>query len=224
MRQLEEFAGIHEGEEVIVVGNGKGLLNIPFAFIQSRPNFVMNYFSAWAPFIKPTYWMALDPLCFNGASYVDKTIKFVKAHHAEKFAEFETDENLVYYSMRDKIPGFKWTEKWGMQYSTTAIAAMHLAVHMGANPILAVGIDCTHGIGGYQDIDDFKGLSRIPHWYDPRRHFTGYSDQWDKQFGEFTAWANERGVEVINLSIPTKSKNLPRGDYRDYWAPPDQPA
>ncbi|MCK4962181.1 MAG: hypothetical protein KAS19_06835 [Anaerolineales bacterium] len=221
MRQLEDFENAHKGEEVIIIGNGPGLKNIPFAFIESRTNFVMNFFSAWVPFIKPDYWLALDPLCFKGAEYVDQTVKFVKAHHAEPFGEY-TDNNLVFYKMMDRIKGFQWSDKWGLKYSTTAIAAAHIAVTMGVSKILFVGIDCTHGIGGYQDLENFKGLSRIPHFYDPRYHFTGYSEQWDEHFGLFVNWAAERDVEVINLSIPTLSKNLPKGDYRDYWLPPEQ--
>jgi hypothetical protein len=219
MRELEEFRGRHEGEEVIVVGNGTGLKNIPFAFLESRPIFVMNYFSYWVRFIKPDYWLALDPLCFKGAEYVEDSIKFIKAHHANRFVGYE-DNNLVLYKMMDKIPGFQWNKHWGLRYSTSAIAAAHLGIEMGAKRVLFVGIDCTHGIGGYQDIEDFKGVSRIPHFYDGRFHFIGYADQWDEHFGIFAKWAaEEHGAELVNLSVPTKCTTLERGDYRDYWEP-----
>lgn len=222
MRQFEEFKDIHKGEEMIVVGNGPGLKNIPFAFLESRPNFVLNFFSAWVPFIKPTYWLALDPLCFKGAEYVDKTIKFIKAHHANRFTEHK-DNNLVLFKMMDKIPNFQWNKHWGLRYSTSAIAASHIAVEMGVSKILLVGIDCTHGMGIYQDLDNFKGISRIPHFYDPRFHFTGHAELWDEHFGIFAEWARERGVEVVNLSIPTKCTSLQWGDYREYWSPPNEP-
>lgn len=226
MRNLSEFENIHEGEEVIIVCNGPGLKNIPFAFLESRTNFVINFFSMWVPFIAPDYWLVLDPLCFKGAEYVNGTVKFVKAHQAEEFEricienfdEFD-GENTCFYQMMDRIPNFIFTEKSGVKYSTTAIAAAHIAVHMGASKIMLVGFDCTYGIGLYQDINDFKGISRIPHFYDPRHHFTGYSGMWDEHFGDFAKWAKERGTEVINLSIPTKSKMLEQGDYRDYWQP-----
>lgn len=217
--ELEDFKDRHLGEEVIIVGNGPGLKNIPFAFIESRPNFVLNFFSAWVPFLKPDYWLALDPLCFNGATFVDKTVKFIKAHHARMFEDY-ADDLLVLYQMRDRIPGFQWSDRWGLKYSTSATAALHLAHYMGFAKALLVGIDCSYGLGMYEDLgENFKGLSRIPHFYDPRKHFTGYADQWDADFGSFAKWASDRGMEVINLSIPTQSKNLPRGDYRDYWEP-----
>ena len=219
--KLEDFKDKHKGEEMIVVGNGPGLKNIPFAFLESRPTFVINFFSYWVPWLKPTYWLALDPLCFEGAKYVNGTYKFIKAHNIETFKAIEEieDEMLVYYSMPDQIPGFMWTKNWGLGYSTTAIAAAHLAHHMGASKALIVGFDCTHGTGIYEG----KGLSRIPHFYYSRFHFTGYAEQWDDQFGHFTKWVLEQGqgMEVINLSIPTKAKNLVRGDYRDYWQPED---
>ncbi|NOR90111.1 MAG: hypothetical protein GQ524_07630, partial [Anaerolineales bacterium] len=143
MRELEDFKGKHEGEEIIIVCNGPGLKNIPFAFLESRTNFVLNFFSYWVPFIKPDYWLVLDPLCYKGAEYVDGAVKFVKAHAArefkggciENFGEFD-DENTVFYQMRDKIPGFTFTERWGVKYSTSAIAAAHLAQYMGASKVL----------------------------------------------------------------------------------------
>lgn len=226
MRELEEFKGKHEGEEIIVVCNGPGLKNIPFAFLESRTNFTINFFAYWVPFIKPDYWIVLDPLCYGAAEYVNGTVKFIKEHAApefkggciERFGEFD-DKDTVFYQMRDRIPGFVFTEDWGLKYSTSAIAAAHLAQYMGASKVLLVGFDCTYGIGLYSDIDNFKGLSRIPHFYDHRHHFSGYSGMWDEHFRDFAEWSKEQGTEVLNLSIPTKSKYLERGDYREYWQP-----
>jgi hypothetical protein len=217
--QLEDFKDRHKGEEVIIVGNGTGLKNIPFAFLESRPCFVMNYFNYWVPFLKPDYWLVLDPLCFGAAEYTEDTVKFVKAHHQEVFGGI-FDEKLVFYKMMEKIPGFIWTKDWGLKYSSTAHAALHLAEYMGVGTALMVGIDCTYGMGLYQDLgEDFKGLSRIPHFYDSRKHFSGYADQWDEHFGFFYKWASQRGMEVVNLSIPTRCTTLPRGDYQNYWSP-----
>jgi hypothetical protein len=219
--ELSDFKDRHAGEEVIVIGNGPGLKNIPFAFLESRPNFVMNYFSAWVPFLKPDYWLALDPLCFSGAEYVSDTVKLIKAHHAPQFEEY-ADDQLVLYQMRDRIPGYQWTEEWGLKYSSTAHAALHLAHYMGAAKALLVGVDCTYGMGMYENLGpDFKGLSRIPHFYDPRKHFNGRAEQWDEDFGLLAEWADEQPhrMEVVNLSIPTECRSLPRADYREYWSP-----
>jgi hypothetical protein len=226
MRHLDEFKDKHKGEEMIVVCNGPGLKNIPFAFIESRPHFVLNFFAAWVPFLRPTYWVVLDPLCFRAAEYVNGTVKFVKGHQEEAFLHemsiqgMDPDQDqVVFYQMRDKIPNFVWTEEWGVKYSTSAIAASHLAVHMGASKVLLVGFNCTYGMGLYEDLDNFKGISRIPHFYDPRNHFSGYSEMWDIHFAHFRDWAEEQGTEVVNLSIPTESQYLKRESYLDYWQP-----
>lgn len=216
--KLEDFKDKHKGEEVIIVCNGDGLKNIPFAFIESRTNFVMNFFCHWVPWLKVDYWLVLDPICFKGIQSADGATKFIKAHHQKHFTDCE-DENIVFYLMRDRIPGFRYSDEWGLKYSTTAIAASHLAVHMGASKILLVGFDCTYGMGLYQNLPDFEGLSRIPHFYDRRKHFYGYSGMWDDHFRDFAKWAEEQGTEVVNLSIPTKSKHLKRGNYQDYWQP-----
>lgn len=227
-RNLDEFKDKHSGEEMIIVCNGPGLKNIPFAFLESRPTFMLNFFSTWVPFIQPTYWLVLDPLCYKAAEHVNGAVKFVKAHASrefkggclKEFGEFDED-GTCFYSMMDKVPGFTFTKKWGLQYSTSAIAAAHLAQHMGASKSLLVGFDCSYGMGLYSDIDNFKGLSRIPHFYDPRKHFDGYSGMWDEHFRDFAIWSEEQGTEVVNLSIPTKSKFLKRERYQDYWEPED---
>lgn len=219
-KTLEDFKDKHKGEEVIVVCNGPGLKNIPFGFIESRTNFAMNFFSHWVPWIRVDYWLVLDPICFKAMVPAEGSIKFLKAHHQHLFDEYP-DDDLVFYSMRDRIPGFTYTEDWGTKYSTTAIAAAHLAKYMGASKVLLVGFDCTYGIGLYQNLPDFEGLSRIPHFYDPKNHFSGYSGMWDEHFRDFAAWAEEDGMEVVNLSTPTQSKYLKRGEYQDYWSPED---
>lgn len=216
--QLEDFKDKHKGEEVIVVCNGPGLKNIPFAFIESRPNFVINFFPYWAPWVRINYWLALDPICFKALEHAKEAVKFIKSHQANVFKGYE-DENLVFYEMRDQVPGFVWTEEWGLKYSTTALAAAHLGVYMGASKVLLVGFDCTYGMGLYQNLADFEGLSRIPHFYDKRKHFNGYSGMWDEHFRIFADWAEGQGTEIINLSVPTASKHLKREDYRDYWRP-----
>lgn len=189
---------------------------------------MLNFFVYWVPFIRPTYWLVLDPLCFRATKAIShkNTIKFVKGHQKEAFLSAlkewgidDQEETTVFYQMRDKIPNFTFTEEWGLNYSTSAIAAAHLAVYMGASKILLVGFDCTYGMALYDNFNDFDGRSKIPHFYDPRNHFCGYSEMWDSHFAYFRDWANEQGTEVINLSIPTESKYLEREDYTDYWQP-----
>lgn len=226
MLDIEQFKDKHKGEEVIVVCNGPGLKNIPFAFIESRTNFVLNFFAGWVPFIQPDYWVVLDALCFKAAEFYNGTVKFVKVAQAREFKGecikhfgLWDENNVCFWEFYDPIPGFRVTKKFGTDYSTSAIAAAHLAVWMGARSVLLIGFNCTYGMGLYDELDNFQGLSRIPHFYDKRKHFTGYSGMWDEHFKLFAEWAKEKGTEIINLSIPTESKLLKRGDYREYWQP-----
>jgi hypothetical protein len=166
--------------------------------------------------VKFTYWLALDPICFKAMQKADGAVKFIKAHQEKVFKDYD-DDDIVFYTMQDQVPGFIWTAEWGLKYSTTAIAAAHLGKYMGAKTVFLVGFDCTYGMGLYQNLPDFEGLSRIPHWYDKRDHFSGYSGMWDEHFKAFAEWAESEGTEIVNLSVPTASKHLKRGDYRDYW-------
>lgn len=228
MMVLEDFKDKHKGEEVIVVCNGPGLLNIPFAFLRSRPIFTLNYFAYWVPFIQPDYWLVLDPLCFRGVKgeTVKKATTFIKGHQKQAYIQASKEylgtfyeDSTVFYKMEDRIPGFTYTEEWGTKYSTSAIAAAHLGEYMGASKVLLVGFNCTYGMALYDNIYEFEGKSKIPHFYDDRDHFWGYSELWDSAMARFRDWAAERGTEVINLSIPTESKYIERQDYRLYWQP-----
>lgn len=214
--KIEDFKDKHSGEEMIVVCNGPGLKNIPWAFIESRPYIALNYFTYWGQFMKPTYWMAADPLCFENTEWTDCP-KFIKAHHAERFNK-EQSETIVFFKFFEIIPGILNIKDFGLSYSTSAIMAAHMCHYMGAKTCLLVGFDCTHGIARIEH----HGLSQIPHWYDHRKHMHDMAHSWNKQFGAFYEWVKPRGMEIVNLSIQTYCNALPLGDYQDYWQPPEQ--
>ncbi len=214
--KLKDFKDRHKGEEMIVVCNGPGLKNIPWAFLESRPYIAINYFTYWGKFMRPDYWIAVDPLCFENVDWTDCP-KFIKQHHEPRFND-DQKKQIVFYRFDDQIPGLLTTEDYGLSYSTSAIGAAHLCHYMGASKVLLVGFDCTHG----NALIEHHGLSQIPHWYDPRVHFFDKAHSWDKDFGSFLEWVEPRGTEIINLSIPTFCVSLPLGDYRDYWEPPKQ--
>lgn len=213
---LEDFKGRHEGEEMIVVCNGPGLKNIPWAFIESRPYVAINYFTYWGRFMRPDYWVAVDPLCFENVDWTDCP-KFIKQHHEPRFTD-EQKESIVFFKFMDEIEGFITHEEYGLSYSTSAIMAAHLCYYMGACTCILVGFDCTHGIAKIEH----HGLSQIPHWYDPRVHFFDLAHSWNKQFGYFLEWVRPRGMRIVNASVPTFCSTLPLADHRDFWDPPEQ--
>lgn len=223
---VKDFYHKHEGEEIIVVCNGPGLKNIPLAFLESRTNFAINFLPHWLQFIRFDYWVALDQQCYEMVSreVLTGVPKFIKRDH-EKFAEssgFMLDGLVVPFGLDDKIEGLGYGgDPSYARYSTSAIAASHLAVKMGASKVLLVGFDCTHDMHA---VKRSEGRTGLPHIYDKETADNPGKthNSWSMQFGHFAEWAKTQGSMVINLSIPTTCGSLLLGDYRDFWQPPEQ--
>lgn len=221
---LEDFKDKHAGEEMIVICNGDGLKNIPFAFLESRPNFAINHFPRWVRWIKVNYWSMTDHqnqemLIHESLNGVPKFLpKFVRLNKKidESIWPEKVKDEIVFYQFYDDIPGFvnvKRGHGLGLRYGTTAIGCCHLAHYMGASKVYLVGFDCTLGLLEYEG----KGLSKIPHFYDKRDHKGELASSWNKQMGFFADWAKEHGTEIVNLSIPTMCNTVPKDDYKKIW-------
>jgi hypothetical protein len=225
---LQEFESTLAGQTVVIAGNGPGLKNIPFAFLEAYPNFTINYFHHWTPWLRPIYWCALDPPCMENMTLdiLQGIPKFVSPWGYEK-AKSEgwlSDDGTVIPLVFDvKIPKMSWArgEQQGVRYGTSILFASHLAIYMGAKRILWVGFDCTHAKKPASK-DDLRsgGRSHIPHYYDDQEGL--WMKSWCIEAGSFVEWANEQGVSIINCSIPTACKSVPLGNYRDYWREPVQ--
>jgi hypothetical protein len=218
--KIEDFKDKHKGEEMIVICNGNGLKNIPFAFLESRPNFAINFFTHWTPWLKIDYWAGTDARVFEMIEHetLKGIPKFLPAYIQLKEDEVpEENDEIVYYKFTDRIPGFVNVTRGhglGLRYSTTAIACAHLAHYMGSPRVFVVGFDCTLGLLVYEH----HGLSQMPHYYDRRDHPSEHATAWDRQFGFFNDWLDGR-MEIINLSTPTMCETLPRADVFDFWRP-----
>lgn len=221
---IEDFKDKHAGEEMIIICNGNGLKNIPFAFLESRPNFAINWFPYWTPWIRVDYWTMTDDK--NQDMLVHETLKGIpkflpewiklrKQLDQDAWSD-EVKNEIIFYQFYDEIRGFvnvKRGHGLGLRYGTSAIACCHLAHYMGASTVYLVGFDCTLGLLEYEG----EGLSKIPHFYDKRNHKGEEAVSWNNQMGSFADWAKEQGTEIINLSIPTMCDSVPWIDYRNIW-------
>jgi len=224
--KIEDFKDKHKGEEMIVICNGDGLKNIPFAFLESRPNFAINHFPRWVPWLRVDYWTMTDHInqemlrhesLVGVPKFLPEYIKLVK-HFDQDVLSVKEKEEIVYYQFFDEIKGFvnvKRGHGLGLRYGTSAIACCHLAHYMGASVIYLVGFDCTLGLLEYEG----KGLSKIPHFYDRRNHKGEIAVSWNKQMGYFADWAKDHRTYIYNLSIPTMCDTVPRIYYGDIWSP-----
>ena len=201
---MHRYKDIHDGP-MICIGNGPSLLNVPTDFLGMYPSIGMNWVVHYNHLIDdfvPNYWVALDggplveipdiPTCFVRRKY-SKSIK---------------GDNLVFFDPQD-LDGPD-----GLGHSTTMVAAVQIALYMGASDVLIVGFDCTKGYRG--DALPEYGKNGTRHFYD-LENGSQTSVKWDKDVGKLASWAESTGRAVWNLSPFTMASRVPRAEVTE-WA------
>jgi len=220
-----DLRDVHAGEEIIVIGNGPSFRNIPIGFLDSRPTIVVNFFRSHMPkWFKPTYWTCLDEPPLTLVSGMKGIIKLVPLKYQVKVdATYTYDrDETAFYLMMDEVPGMNSHPSSGLIYSTSIASAAHLAYYMGAKTIFVVGFDCTVGYKGSSANDKPKGVTDSPHFYDKPTGKQQYRPVWDSQMKDLLDFfVTQRGVIMYNLSKPSASRKIPRGDYTTFWSPPE---
>lgn len=205
--EFADFEGAHKGEEVICIGNGPSLDNIPLSFLRSRPSFGLNYLPTYNDLLDgflPTYWLALDRAAMEVIpSLPQKLPKFVPHRQCQTLeAEGITkaNANVIPFKMRDM------DRPSGMAYGTSLMAAAHIAsIHMQASTVLLVGFDCAKAKQTHRSL--VIGKNGTPRFYDSE-HESKVMKGWCDMFGTFDKFLNKRGQGIINLSNPTFCKSL----------------
>jgi hypothetical protein len=211
--RLQDFRDAHAGENILCIGTGTSLLDIPVDFLRSMTSIGINYLTHYNDLIDgfmPTYWVALDsgPMVMLN-TMPSEVIRFVPNRQERRIkADQRNLTNIVLF----EIAAMPRPDKAG--YSTSMAAAVQLALYMGASNALVVGFDCTKG--NKSDALPELGKTGTPHFYDPDRG-RQYQPGWDKNIGQFAEWAESMGKNVWNLSPFTMSTMVPRSDYREWW-------
>ena len=220
--RLSDLKGKHDGQEIICIGAGPSLKNVPPAFLESRTNIAVNYVHHYYPWLRLDYWTALDPRSLNALIEMQSTLKFIPERMRERAIEQNVvEDDLCFFKIDQEIPGIRHDRINGPNFKSTLILAAWLAWWMGASDILVVGFDCTNGPKGPgQSTAEDWGIIDGPHFYDPDKDGV-YFEHWDKQFRalyEFTVLPENRNVPIHNLSHPTMAKGLFQAHYSDYWS------
>ncbi len=249
MVKYEDFKDRHAGEDMIIVGNGEGLVNIPVEFLNSLPSIGLNYGTWYIETLAdgspsplkgwvPTYWHALDTHCFLAIDHLPKTTYAFVSEKDEKDPEYQKRvglENFISFRCFDQVEGIGNTSGLGPSYSSSMLTAIHIADHMGVRRFLIVGMDGTFAKEGTTRVGDWKdnpGVNRIPHWYngdlvkydpdDPGEIFL--HPAYEEQSGICLEYMQQFGKEIINLSMPTLITTLPAGNYEKFYGKRPQPA
>jgi hypothetical protein len=187
---LKSLAGLHEGQEIIVVGNGPSLNNVGAIFLNSRPTIALNWLPYHRKDFAPTYWTCQDDICQRASLYLpDSTIRLMPQWLVE-WKKFPAERILAIQ---------RWT--------TSILFGSELALRMKASKILWVGFDCSYRDAPYQNRG--QGHTSQPHFYGLRMDAIKH-EKWNVEAGEFHRLAGELGVEVLNLSDPTFCDTVPR--------------
>ncbi len=210
--RLQDFRGVHKNQNILCIGTGASLNDIPVDFLRSMPSIGINYLPYYSDLLDgflPTYWIALDtgPMVMLDQMPLD-IIRFVPERQKKRLAGRNL-ESVVFFEIAS-MP-----RPSGVGYSTTMAAAVQLGLYMDADNILLAGFDCTKG--NKSDAVPEPGKTGTQHFYDPKNG-RQYAPEWDKNVGQFARWADNTGKAVRNLSPFTMAQEVQRSNYQEWWA------
>lgn len=204
--------------ECITIGNGPSLRNIPSSFLKSRPTIGVNYFPYYPHYHGGhtlDYWVCWDSNTLEAnIPLLDGVHKFIPTRLSTDYRNFGFDtKEVTFWCNYAPMDGMGFDELYGVLYQNSLHAAWHIAEILEFNRILVVGYDCTVGIGEQGVGPD--GKSNIPHFYDPDKPYVRARRQ-DELSGVIHTALKSKGIELINLSVPSMCTTLPREDWRAY--------
>ena len=210
--RLQDFRDIHAGENILCLGTGPSLLDMPVDFLRSMPSIGINYLPHYSDLLDgflPTYWIALDtgPMVLLDEMPSD-IVRFIPKRQEKRIqVAGHSVDNTVFF----EIASMPRPDRTG--YSTTMAAAVQLALYMGTPNALIAGFDCTKG--NKSDALPELGKTGTQHFYDPQNG-RRYAPEWDKNVGRFAKWAENTGKAVWNLSSFTMAESIQRSTYQEW--------
>jgi hypothetical protein len=232
MNDYEQFKDRHKGETCILIANGPGLDNIPVEFLKKYPSFGVNRITQMLPEFAPTYYSCIG---LNQLDTADKRATIYPViEHMDLRAAFINRLAIQYFrhpkvwSILSGGPyGQKVEERRAFSLSPLEIVgigatqlymSMQIANYMGFKTMLIVGMDHEYPKGPkkhfYRD-DEVPLFESAP---GPR--YNDDSDTWrqvaDMILKNAKLALDSLGVEVVNLSNPTKCTLFTRGRIEEW--------
>ena len=197
MRKLESFKGIHAGQSAVVCGCG-----VSAAGFRPSESLITIGLSDIGRLFDPTYLMVSNYLSqypehrrewilTSKARYIFTTLKYIEL----------TTDNVVFCEPL-KFAGTSFDRSDALNYSSTsAYAALCLAVHLGANPIGLLGVD-------FNDHHFFGETGAHP--------LSNELLNIQAEFATLNSTLRSKGVDVYNLSATsrlTAFRNVPLSSF-----------
>ena len=219
MKDWQKLSNKHKGEVGLVVGNGPSLNEIPLSFLHKYPSFGTNRIYLLDGFM-PDFYAAVNPLVIEQFSDDINKIKCEKFVTARFYQDGTvTDAHPLYSSV---IPSFSRDPSlWVYEGYTVTFVCLQLALYMGFETVLLVGVDHSFEFKGMPNaIAQAKGD-------DPNHFHPDY-------FGDGVLWHNpdlvqsERaysmaktvyqfeGRRILNLTPGTKLDVFEKGSIAEW--------
>jgi len=149
MRNLEEFNGKHLGQPGIVIGSGTSVLDVDLSLFKNYPRITVN--SGYMACTDAEYFVSDDEEIslwnfFCNDLRNSNTIVFLYEDKLQDRVEWFGDRSVLFRHRQ----GYHITDKYEHENKKNRIvqcrsslgSAIHIAIIMGCDPILVVGLDC----------------------------------------------------------------------------------
>ena len=210
--RLIDFHRRHDGETMLLVGNGPNLRETPPEYFD-YPSIGMNtifFYDGW----KPDYYIAVDAGMYEEYFHlVMKAYPDIPKFCPSDLTVWKGDDLLYFKPNRTTVtvPGLPASSQRalvdGLGFANSMTAAMNMAIHMGAKTLLLIGVEQKPGYGNL-----------TPHfWGDDPQMPPGQTDEhWNN--GYIGIRRGNPGVRVLNISVNTYVPEdvLPRDDWRNW--------
>lgn len=222
MKDIADIQGKYSGE-CFIMGNGPTLNQYPDDFLMSRPRFAVNYFPYYHKTVEPTFWACWDssPLEDMLPVVIKRGIIPIINVKEKDFFERKSlgiEGSVYWWKNEENHKGFGFNGNAGVTYTSSIHWAAQIALFLlGFTTLWVVGFDSTTGSGTYKG----RGIGAVPHFYDAKEgEATRYQAKWDTQWGDMIRKyeREQRGFNIVNLSVGSKAKVFKAEDWRPYYA------
>lgn len=234
---LAKFERVHAGRRCFVVGNGPSLNQIDMGRLRDEITFGSNRiylgFDRWG--FAFNYWAVQDETQIrqSAGEYVErvpaKTVKFIPTAFLHLFDLDRFAPTCPVPLELHPVPYPQFSASKAIQYNgwTVTYLLLQLAVIMGCNPIILVGVDHSYNIGAKELVapNRWKDQNSNTH-FDPGYAAPTPDHLWNAPNYEFmdaafacaAQWSARSGVKILNATPGSKLEAFEKIEFGTLFA------
>lgn len=210
-----DFAGKHEGETALIIGNGPSLRDVPLEFLKKYPSFGTNRIYLLEGFT-PTYYCSVNPLVIS--QFTEDIAKI----EAPKFlpASYCFDDTCLPLNSSGVVVFSQDASSWVYEGHTVTFVCMQLAYYMGFDTVLLVGVDHSFKYEGAPNQEmtlDGNDLNHFhPDYFKGRKWNNPDLERSERAYKLARAMYEAHNKRIINLTPNTKETVFEKGSINDW--------